>query len=469
MFETSGDAVFTPDHLLHVLQGLPAPRRYLVALSGGLDSTVLLHGLAALRSRLGRTGVAAVHVDHGLQPASEEWSRHCARLCDRLTVPCVTLAVRASSLPGESPEAAARRARYRSLASAMQDADMVLMAHHRNDQAETLLLQLLRGSGLRGLAAMPRCKRFGKGWLARPLLGAGREDLRLYAVAAGLQWVEDDTNFHLDIDRNYLRHAVFPVLKRRWPAVAGTFARTASHLADASHLNDALAQADLAAVAGSGANTLSVPAMLKLDQARQRNLVRFWLRGLGLPVPPAARLESFLATLAHARADRSPLAQWPGAELRRYRDRLYAMTALPAWDAAKVLEWDLREPLSLGDKMLAAVVTRGAGIRAERHGSEPVAVRFRVGGERCRPAGQRFTRDLKYLFQVYGVPPWQRSRVPLIYVDGKLAAIGDLCVCEPFAACAGEPGWLIRLVAAEEQRATVGRCGVEVGCSRDHG
>ncbi len=432
---------FTPRHLLERLRSfLPPVHGYWVAYSGGLDSHVLLHALAAVRGELGDTRLAAVHVHHGLHADADLWTEHCTAVCGALGVPLTVLRVDARAGAGESPEASARAARYRALEQLLGAGDVLLTAHHLDDQAETLLLQLLRGSGPHGLAAMPQSSALGAARHGRPLLDVPREALRRYARGEGLSWVEDSSNAELHFDRNYLRHEILPRLAARWPSARETLARSAAHCAEAASLLDELAALDLQAVLGDGPDRLAVPRLLALSSARRRNVLRIWLRGLGLPLPSQAQLAQVEQALA-ADWDAEPCVHWSGAEVRRYRDQLYAMAPLPAHDSGAEIEWDLEAPLelpALGGRLRATRV-QGQGVHASRG---RVTVRFRAGGERCRPLGRHETHALKKLFQEAGVPPWQRERIPLIFIGGELAAVAGLWVCEPFAASGMDYGWI---------------------------
>lgn len=435
--------IFSPAQLARVLSQVPPVRRYWIAYSGGADSHVLLHALAALRDRLNGAVLQAVHVHHGLHADAERWVAHCRAICTALEVELQVLRVDARPGRGQSPEAAAREARYGALRHRLEAGDALVTAHHQEDQAETLLLQLLRGSGPRGLAAMPESAVFGAGLHLRPLLGFSRQALRDYARCHELAWVEDSSNAALDYHRNYLRHEILPRLRTQWPAASATMARAAGHSAEAAELLNELAAVDLrAAGVDEAAGCLSVSVLLGLPAARRRNVLRFWLQGLGLPVPSSAQLERLQEDVLRAAADAEPCARWPGAEVRRYRDRLYAMAPLAAPDRRRVLAWDLNSALVLPDGCgrLAVHATTGGGLKADLPHGGAVTIRFRQGGERCRPAGRRETHALKKLLQERGVPPWQRARMPLIYVDGQLAAVADLWACEPFASAAGEPG-----------------------------
>ncbi len=440
---------FAPALLLPELGIPPQARRWRVAYSGGRDSHVLLHALAALRPQLPTFTLEAIHIHHGLQADADRWAGHCAAVCAGLGVPFQVRHVDARPARGASPEAVARQARYAALREAAAQGEAVLLAHHRDDQAETLLLQLLRGAGVRGLAAMPALQAFGGGWLCRPLLPWSRAQLAAYAAHEGLAWVEDPSNADPRHDRNFLRHALMPRLQARWPAASATLARSATHLGAAARLLDARAAEDLA-VTASEAGTLSVSGLLALDAERRDNLLRFWLRGQGLPLPNSARLARISEVLS-ARADRMPCLAWPGAEVRRYRDRLYALAPAPAL-SRRPRHWATpAQPLEVpGLGVLQPLVRPGAGLsRAALTAARQCTVEFRRGGERCRPAGCGHARRLKTLFQEWGVPPWTRGRVPLLFLDGALACVVGHAVCEPFAAKPGEEGVEIALCAPQ--------------------
>ncbi|MBL8251723.1 MAG: tRNA lysidine(34) synthetase TilS [Candidatus Competibacter sp.] len=434
-------ALFAP-----LLDSHPRLRRLIVAYSGGLDSHVLLHLLATHRAIGPDRALQALYVDHGLQAASADWGRHCARVCQALDVPFQAVSVAAGPSDGASPEAAARRARYAALAAAL-DADAALLtAHHRDDQAETLLLQLLRGAGPRGLAAMPASARLGPGLLLRPLLDVDRADLVAYARAHRLRWIEDCSNADPAFDRNYLRHRVLPLLIERWPATARNLARSARLCAETADWLDAEAEADLARTATERADALHLSALRALPEIRQRNLVRHWLRRLGLPVPDHRQLRHILRDSLTAGRDRQPRVRWAGAETRRYRDRLYAMPPLPPHDAGRTLIWRVRADgwpaLELpGVGRLRMQATLGAGLGENALSGGELTVRFRAGGERFQPVGRRHGQELKKLLREAGIPPWERDRLPLLFGSGSLLAVVGFGVGSRYATEAGETGW----------------------------
>ena len=431
---------FSPEGLAGRLQGLPPVTRFWLAYSGGCDSHALLHAAAQLRRRGLIQSVHGVHVNHGLQAASDGWAGHCAAVCAELEIPCTILRVNARAEPGESPEAAARHARYRAFAELMETGDCLLTAHHQDDQAETLLLQLLRGGGPHGLAAMPEATAFAAGLHARPLLAFSRADLQRYAEQHALRWIEDPSNADTGFDRNYLRNAVMPVLRERWPAAARVLARGAAHQAEAAQLSDALAAEDMRRCREED-GTLRISSLLALAEARQRNVLRYWLKDSGFKAPDTVRLAHLQHEVLHAAPDRAPEVHWEGVTVRRYRDALYAAPPQAAVDGTMSLSWDIAEPLPLPDgATLSAIPDRGAGVKAALCSGQTVTVRYRQGGEECRPAPRAATRPLKKLLQEAGVPPWERERIPLIYVGGHLAAVAGYWVCAPYRASGEEAG-----------------------------
>ena len=437
----SGELV--PARLAHALAQMPTMDGYRVAFSGGADSAALLHALCQLRETLAPAQISAVHVHHGLHPAADTWESDCRRLCGDLGVALDVRRVDATARSGESPEAAARRARYDALKSVVGAGEAVCTAHHQRDQAETLLLQLLRGAGPAGLAGMPALAPLGKGWLARPLLDARPGALRDYLLRHDVQWAEDPGNADQRFDRNYVRAEILPRLEERWPGAQRTLARAALHQADSAAIAQALAGVDLAEARGPLPGTLCGAALEALPAARARNLLRGWLSERGLPMASAANLRAILDQLLKARIDAMPLVSWPGAEVRRHRRLLYARAPLLAHDATRIIVWRPGRTLELPHGVLEAATAEGRGLSLERCATAHVEVRFRQGGERFQPAGRRHSTALKKLLQSTAVPPWVRDRIPLIYVDGELAAVAGLWVGAAFAVSGGDLGWLL--------------------------
>lgn len=416
--------------------GLPEGRDFCVAFSGGRDSTVLLHAMASLMAA-GRSRVRAVHVNHGLQDAAREWELHAAAVAARLEVPCAIRRVLVPEDTGQGVEAAARAARYDALRDELRPGEYLLTAHHADDQLETVLLHLLRGSGVSGLLGIPRDAGFGAGRLCRPLLDVPAEALQIYASAvlgpAGISWLADPMNSDPAYERGYIRHEVTPVLRRRYPAVARAAGRSAALAAEAAELLDELARAD-AAQALSG-DKLELELLRAWSPARQRNLVRNLARGRGWAVPPERRLREGMAQLLGAAPGKQPVLRWGGHEIRRFREHLYLLDAGVPGQTADItpLDWRRGESLNLGcprgTLSLRPSPSAGAGLAPEIV-ANTLQVAFRGGGERVRVEGDRHHRTLKYLFQTHGVVPWMRCHVPLVLAGNELAAVGDLWIAD---------------------------------------
>ncbi len=408
----------------------------IVALSGGIDSVVLLHALIDLKETIGRHAMA-IHVNHGLVDQAGEWQDFCRDLCLRYAIPYEAISVSVANT-GSGPEAAARQARYKAMESRMGAEDIVLTAHHADDQAETVLLHALRGAGPHGLSAMAPVRRFGPGWLARPLLNLCRADIEHYAVQYRLRWVEDGSNESGAFTRNRIRRGILPALNSLAHGSSRALARSARLQAQAACLLDEVAAEDLAAVSNGDAAVLDCARLTSLSLPRRRNLVRFWLATHQVPTLHEAQMETLEYTVIGAAPDRQPELRWAGFVLRRYRGMLYLHRDLaigPLPQGALRFSPPRELVLPVGCLRVAAAV--GNGVRRDLDFS----VRFRRGGESLRPVGDTHRRTLKHLFQSHGVPPWRRSTMPLVYVGDRLAAVPGICIAREFAAAKGQPAW----------------------------
>ncbi|WP_112193875.1 tRNA lysidine(34) synthetase TilS [Pseudomonas sp. LG1E9] len=388
-----------------------------VAFSGGLDSTVLLHLLANTEHL---PPLSAVHVHHGLQAAADAWPSHCQSVCDSLGVPLRVMRVQVQ--PGASLERAAREARYQALAEVVGAGEVLLTGQHRDDQAETLLFRLLRGSGVRGLAAIPVQRPLAGGHLLRPLLDASRAELEAYAHEHQLEWIEDPSNADPRFSRNYLRHRVFPVLTERWPQAVSSLARTAEHLSDAQGLLDELARMDLqfadrpSPLPWLQLPSLDLAALRKLSDARQRNALRHWLAPL-TRLPDSDHWASWYS-LRDAKADAQPLWRLADGELHRCGERIWWLPAIWSEFSDATVSWpDPQNPLELpGNGLLSIIGEAPEG---------PLEVRYRQGGEIVEVPG-RGRRDLKRLLNESGVPGFVRGRLPLLYRGEQLLGVPSL-------------------------------------------
>jgi tRNA(Ile)-lysidine synthase len=393
-----------------------------LAYSGGLDSTALLRLLHA--ARIPRLQV--LHVHHGLQADADAWAKLCQAQCRKLHLPCAVLRVQIDAADAAGPEAAARSARYAALRAQMKPGDLLITAHHRGDQAETVLLRLLRGAGVSGLAAMRPLTPFAPGALWRPLLQTPREQIRAYAGQMRLRWIEDPHNHAPRYARSFLRQDILPRLHRHWPQAEASLARAAEHCAEAVELLQDLARQDLAIMQSGEA--LSVKALRALSDARRRNLLRHWLQMRGYEALPADTLQRLDLEVLRARVDAQPLLHCGACEFRRYRDQLHLMTSLPPVPEPAEIPWK-------GNGRLALPTGCGVLVSSTRKALPfALTVRFPRGGEKLRPADEPHTRTLKYLFQEYGVPPWHRLRTPLIYRDDALVSVGDRWLSAEWAA-----------------------------------
>ncbi len=398
-------------------------QRLYIAYSGGVDSHVLLHCCASITQL--KAKLTAVYVHHGLQAEAESWTEHCEKTAKDLGVEFLTLRVNAKASSGESPEEAARNARYAALKSLMNADDALLLAQHREDQLETVLLQLFRGCGLRGLSGMPERMAFGPGVMFRPFLDTPKQAIFEYAQAHQLSWVEDPSNQSNDYDRNFLRNAVVPLLKHRWPALDKTVTRSARHCAEAQTLVDEVADELFAAVFNPTDFTLAISRLMEYQVHPQQLIIRHWFSQLGLKMPAQAVVGRILTQVVAAAEHRNPVLSGQGYTIRRYRDKLYCLnqsaSELPqdrVWPAGQA-------SISIRHHQTLSCQPSSTGILREQWANARVEVRFRRGGEKICLPGRKGHHSLKNLFQEAGIPPWERDLMPLIYLDDELAAVGD--------------------------------------------
>jgi tRNA(Ile)-lysidine synthase len=427
--------------------------RIAVALSGGRDSIVLLDALARLAPEFG-VALSAMHVHHGLSPRADAWAAFCADECAKRGTPFALHRVRVEPKGGASLEATARAARYVALSSA--DADFIALAHHADDQAETLLLQLLRGAGPHGLAAMPVHRRMPSGAsLLRPFLALPRAAIDAYAADRGLAWVDDESNANTDMKRNFIRHEIATRLASAFPGYPATLARGAAHQAEAVQLLDELALLD-----GEGAIDRAAPSGAALDRSalialaaraphRAKNLLRWFLRQHDLRPPSAARLAAMLEQLTHAASDACVRLAHGGAELGIHRGRIVVH---PPAIAPFAIAWQGEEVITLPHGTLEFASCSGAGIARAALDGGGVTVQTRAGGERIRLADDRPRQALKRVLQDAGMPPWQRESLPLVFCGDALAAVPGIGVDSAFQAAAGAPGCTVLWRPREPER-----------------
>lgn len=409
-------------------------QRFYIGYSGGIDSHVLLHLCASITQL--KDKLTAVYVHHGLQAEAEPWARHCENTAKDLGIEFLTLRVNAKPVRGESPEEAARNARYAALKSLINAGDVLLLAQHREDQLETVLLQLFRGSGLRGLSGMPERAAFGIGVMLRPLLNTPKQAINDYAHTHQLSWVEDPTNQCNDYDRNFLRNAVLPLLKQRWPAIDKTVARSAQHCADAQVLVDEVSDELFGEVFNPADNTLCISRLTEHHNHQQQLIIRHWFRQLGLKMPSQAKAGRILNQVVAAAGHRDPEISGQGYSIRRYRHKLYCLINRHLADTKETLfdcVWPAGQgSIKIGNNLTMFCVPSSKGIPREQWRTANVEVRVRRGGEKIRLPGREGHHSLKNLFQEAGVPPWERDAIPLIYLNDRLAAVSDLWISAVF-------------------------------------
>lgn len=428
--------------LKDILSEYPDAETCWIAYSGGLDSHVLLHVLASIQNKI-KSKLIAVHINHGISNDADLWVKHCQRICEDLVIEFQTFSVDLSHKSDKGTEAFAREKRYEVLGNLISSHDLLLTAHHMDDQVETILLQLMRGSGPDGLVGMPQAREFSKGILLRPLLDYSREKIRDYALSESLSWVEDESNKSNKYDRNFLRNRIIPELITRWPGALKTIQRAARHQAEARSLINEISRCDLDVVCESIYTKVDISRFNNLSGIRKKNVLRAWIKKNKLDMPDAQIIEKIIAEVIHANTDRNPCVKWKGGEVRRYRGYLYIMKLLPAHDVGLRKLWDLDESLKLTSGYLKAVSGKGSGIKKDMLSNDIVEIRYRQGGEQIRPSGRVETHELKKLFQAQGILPWLRDRIPLIYHKNELIAVADLWVESKYAATEDEATWQI--------------------------
>ena len=434
--ENSRNSLHT-DLVAHVAAQLKEslfPGAHLVlGLSGGMDSVSLLHILAEL-SLIQRFSLRAVHINHGISPNAADWARFCQHLCAKLGTPLAVEKVDVTRYRHLGPEAAARAARWSALCR--HEADFLLLAQHRDDQAETLLLQLLRGAGPAGLAGMAANTFYsdalrGKAHVLRPFLEVSRAQVESFIRSRSLEWVEDESNANVALERNFLRHQVLPAIVNRHAHATRVISRSAGILAEAAELLDELGRQDIALLEKDGG--LDLPGLRALGDARARNALRTYCNRRGIPLPGYSRLREIWRQLREPRKDSNICVEWDGYELRRYRNRIFI-------DRQRSLDWQNQDLMRWnGEPSLPLIGLRGIlnfrpeegkGISLEKLRSGVVTIRLRRGGERLRTDLRRPRRTLKNLWQEKGVPPWLRDCHPLLYCGEHLVCvpgIGEDC------------------------------------------
>jgi tRNA(Ile)-lysidine synthase len=413
-------------------QAIADASQILVGLSGGMDSILLL---TLLNEKIDSKRIQAIHINHDLSDSADQWQQFCEDYCRQLGVKFFTEKVQLV-VSGEGLEAAAREARYAVFEKQLIKNGLLFLAHHADDQVETVLYRLLRGSGSRGLAGMPESRRLGTGRLIRPFLSYSKQALQDEAVDRGLKWIEDESNLNDRFDRNYIRNQVIPVIAKRWPDYPQAMLRSAGLSDQADQLSKDLALNDLArldVVKEQAGWSISMDGLFDLSVLRQKNVLRYWSQSQMLVPPSSKVINEILSSVVGARLDAAPQVIWQLQCWARFQNRLYLLRYQNN-EVSKVgpLHWDMQNVLQLADNStINARTTKGRGLAVT---TESLEIRYRQGGERCKPQGRKHSSSLKKLLLEYQLPPWLRDRVPLFYAQEQLVAVGDLWVCEGWTA-----------------------------------
>lgn len=408
-----------------------ANKQIFVGYSGGVDSHVLLHLLANTLAK--KKQITAVYVHHGLQDCADDWQIHCKKIASHLGVNFLALQVNGLAKKGGSPEESARNARYQAFNQLVTKNSVLLFAQHRQDQVETVLLQLFRGAGLKGLSGMPESIQMGEGLLLRPFLDSHQEDIMNYANKHALHWVEDPSNQNDAYDRNYLRHQIIPLVEQRWKGVDKAVLRSATHCSQAQQLLANRAKADMLPIYDASNQSLNIADLLLKESAQQQWIIREWMAYLNLRMPSVKLLECILTDVLLAREGANPVVQHENCTIRRYQNYLYAV-----WDRPKVVPsteviWqNIQQALYLTDQSKLQLMASENGIANHYFNNALVQIKYRTGGEKIALAHRAGRHSLKKLFQEAKIPPWQRESIPLIYINGKIAAIADLWISADF-------------------------------------
>ena len=434
--------MFVPDNLRDI--NLENYSRIAVAFSGGLDSSVLLHSLVSIPEF--KEKVFAIHVNHGLSPNSKSWIKHCEKFCSGLGVNFIPLTIELEN--SKTNENILRQARYEAFFSCLKKGDVLCTAHHQDDHIETILFRILRGTGIKGLAGIEKYSQMEGIDLIRPLISYSKKDLLDYADKFEVNWIEDESNEDLSISRNFIRKKVIPNLKNdNWPEYKNSISYLSSKAKEANEILDEIAYLDLKLCASESLDRLSILKIKELSHARAMNVLFTWL-GINTHLGVSNKLtDQVYKSIILASESSNPVVtfgkkgQKGSFQIRRFNNFLHhlPLTETETLSNKKVWKWNSDNPLELPTGTLSMQVALGKGISTQL--TEPgISIKGRIGGERCKPEGRSKSQKLKKLFQEYGVPPWVRDRIPLVYVGDQLAAVSDLWVCEEFVAKKDERG-----------------------------
>ncbi|MEM8843447.1 MAG: tRNA lysidine(34) synthetase TilS [Pseudomonadota bacterium] len=401
-----------------------------IAFSGGIDSAVLLHAVTSVAKDTGHT-VKAIHIDHQIHKDSKEWSEFCKNQCRILSVFYRSISVELKYVSELGVEGSARIARYQAFEDILESEDILLTAHHADDQVETILLQLFRGAGVQGLTGCAMQRDLGKAQMLRPLLEVSRQQIEEYAKSYELSWLEDPSNKSIQYDRNFLRHEVLPLINMRWHGLRETIARSSQWQTESSYLLDRLAKQDLE-FSDVLENPIPIKKLKCLDSTSMKNALRWWMRENKFPMPSAQILNHIISDVINSSQDSEACVRWQHCECRKYRNKLYLLEQLNAHDSNQMYEWNIELPLQIDSLGLTLTQEKllEHGVKCDQ--LETLLVKFRQGGETIKPRGRGCHKDLKTLFQEASVEPWLRDRIPLLYRNESLIFVWGYWIQEGY-------------------------------------
>lgn len=405
-------------------------KRFVIAYSGGRDSHVLLQAVAILKEQSSSLfpTLKAIHINHQINPKSAQWAQHCLEVARNLNIPCQVINLNIDLKKGESLEARAREARYQAIQLHLEENDILLTAHTQDDQAETLLLQLLRGSGVQGLSAMGVSKRLGSTYHYRPLLSVTREAIEEASQVYHLSWITDDSNDNLRFDRNFIRHQILPLLKTRFKGAVSSLSRSAQLCQEAAKIQEAQAESDFEQIRASSIDQIRGQNLSQLTFERQKAVIRYWIFKNNKPYPSKIKLEEMMRQINTARPDAKPCIDWSGGLIRRYKQNWYMGDTTQEPVCRSSFNFNLEKAQGIGYKLKTT------------DNINNISIKYRQGGERCKPAGQPFSKSLKKWFQIFEIPPWLRDQVPLVYYQEVLIGAVGYFICEGWQV-EGEEEW----------------------------
>ena len=393
---------------------------FLIAYSGGCDSTALLY-FAKQIAKKNKINIRAIHVNHNLNKESKKWENHCKEFCKEINVELYIENINIILKPGDSIEEKAREERYFSIYSQMGKKTLMMTAHHGDDQAETFLYQLFRGSGAKGLSSMPRIKKIKKGFHLRPFLAFNKKTLEDFLESKTLSYIEDQSNNNTDFSRNFIRKEILPDIKKKWPSCASTISRSAKNISESYKLNEDLAMIDIQNFLINNICKLNI-SVRSLDEYRCNNVIRYWISKNNYRMPSSEQMNSIYSNVINAGKDKVPFFLCSEYEIRRHNDYIEIMLPLKKHDPSIIYKWKYMENLIITNLSLN-LSWNDLEKRFGRKIAYDVEVRFRKSGENIKLYNSK--KSLKDHMREINMPPWKRDRTPLIYIDKELRVIWD--------------------------------------------